>query len=202
MKVMSESVFNSIVDFIDEYYFTNNTVPTMQEIADAIKLNKSNVCRNLQVMKERGLIEITGGWRGIRTKKMMKVLADTVRVPIVGSIACGTPMLAEENIESYIPISSSILGAGKFFALHACGESMINANINDGDFVIVRQQNTAEEGQIIVALIEDEATLKRFYKDKNRHKIRLHPENDKMSDMYFDRVDIQGVVVKVIKDVV
>ena len=78
MKVMSESVFNSIIEFIDEYYFANNTVPTMQEIADAIKLNKSNVSRNLQAMKERGLIETTGGWRGIRTKKMSKVLADTV----------------------------------------------------------------------------------------------------------------------------
>lgn len=202
MKVMSESVFNSIIEFIDEYFFTNNTVPTMQEIADAIKLNKSNVSRNLQVMKERGLIEVTGGWRGIRTKKMAKVLADTVRVPIVGSIACGTPMLAEENIESYIPISSSILGTGNFFALHARGNSMVNANIEDGDFVIVRQQNTAEEGQIIVALIDDEATLKRFYTDRRRRKVRLHPENDEMEDMYFDSIDIQGIVVKVIKDVV
>ncbi len=202
MKVMSESVFNSIIEFIDEYFFTNNTVPTMQEIADAVKLNKSNVSRNLQVMKERGLIEATGGWRGIRTKKMTKVLADTVRVPIVGSIACGTPMLAEENIESYIPISSSILGTGNFFALHARGNSMVNANIEDGDFVIVRQQNTAEEGQIIVALIDDEATLKRFYTDRRRRKVRLHPENDEMEDMYFDSIDIQGIVVKVIKDVV
>ena len=202
MKVMSESVFNSIIEFIDEYFFTNNTVPTMQEIADAIKLNKSNVSRNLQVMKERGLIKATGGWRGIRTKKMAKVLADTVRVPIVGSIACGTPMLAEENIESYIPISSSILGTGNFFALHARGNSMVNANIEDGDFVIVRQQNTAEEGQIIVALIDDEATLKRFYTDRRRRKVRLHPENDEMEDMYFDSIDIQGIVVKVIKDVV
>lgn len=202
MKVMSESVFNSIIEFIDEYFFTNNTVPTMQEIADAIKLNKSNVSRNLQVMKERGLIETTGGWRGIRTKKMAKILADTVRVPIVGSIACGTPMLAEENIESYIPISSSILGTGNFFALHARGNSMVNANIEDGDFVIVRQQNTAEEGQIIVALIDDEATLKRFYTDRRRRKVRLHPENDEMEDMYFDSIDIQGIVVKVIKDVV
>ena len=134
--------------------------------------------------------------------KVAKVLADTVRVPIVGSIACGTPMLAEENIESYIPISSSILGTGNFFALHARGNSMVNANIEDGDFVIVRQQNTAEEGQIIVALIDDEATLKRFYTDRRRRKVRLHPENDEMEDMYFDSIDIQGIVVKVIKDVV
>ena len=79
---------------------------------------------------------------------------------------------------------------------------MINANIEDGDFVIVRQQNTAEEGQIVVALIDDEATLKRFYLDKKKHRVRLHPENDKMEDMFFDSIDIQGIVIKVIKDVV
>lgn len=201
MKVMSESVFNSIIDYIDGYYLKNNCVPTMQEIADAIHLNKSNVSRNLQAMKERGLIEINGGWRGVKTKRISKILSEVTQVPIVGSIACGTPMLAEENIESYIPISISILGPGNFFALHAKGNSMINANICDGDFVIVKQQNTANEGQIIVALIENEAALKRFYIDKKNKKIRLHPENDDMEDMYFDSINIQGIVVKVIKDI-
>ena len=201
MKVMSENVFNAIIDFINNYYLENNCVPTLQEIADAIHLNKSNISRNLQAMKERGLIEINGGWRGVKTKKIAKILSDAIRIPVVGSIACGTPMLAEENIESYIPISISILGTGTFFALRAKGNSMINANICDGDFVIVKQQNTAEEGQIVVALIDDEATLKRFYIDKKKRKIRLHPENDEMEDMYFDKVDIQGVAVKVIKDI-
>ena len=201
MKVMSESVFNSIIEFIDEYYFANNTVPTMQEIADAIKLNKSNVSRNLQAMKERGLIETTGGWRGIRTKKMSKVLADTVRVPIVGSIACGTPMLAEENIESYIPISSSILGPGKFFALHACGDSMINANIEDGDFVIVRQQNTAEEGDIIVALSDGCNNLKYFYRNKRKGCAILRSANEAKGykDIEVYDLQIQGVAQNVIK---
>ena len=201
MKVMSENVFNAIIDFINNYYLENNCVPTLQEIADAVHLNKSNISRNLQAMKERGLIEVSGGWRGVKTKKIAKILSDAVRIPVVGSIACGTPMLAEENIESYIPISISILGAGTFFALRAKGNSMINANICDGDFVIVKQQNTAEEGQIVVALIDDEATLKRFYIDKKKRKIRLHPENDEMEDMFFDKVDIQGVAVKVIKDI-
>ena len=201
MKVMRENVFNAIIDFINNYYLENNCVPTLQEIADAVHLNKSNISRNLQAMKERGLIEVSGGWRGVKTKKIAKILSDAVRIPVVGSIACGTPMLAEENIESYIPISISILGAGTFFALRAKGNSMINANICDGDFVIVKQQNTAEEGQIVVALIDDEATLKRFYIDKKERKIRLHPENDEMEDMFFDKVDIQGVAVKVIKDI-
>ena len=109
-------------------------------------------------------------------------------------------MLAEENIESYLTVSSSFLGQGTYFALKAHGNSMINANIKDGDFVIVRKQNTAEEGEIIVALIDDSATLKRFFKDEKKRKIRLHPENDEMQDMYFDKVEIQGVVKKIVKD--
>lgn len=85
--------------------------------------------------------------------------------------------------------------------MRAVGNSMVNANIEEGDFVIVKQQNMAEEGQIVVALIDDAATLKRFYIDKKKRKIRLHPENDNMEDMFFDKVDIQGVVKKVIKDI-
>lgn len=199
MKVMSESVFNAIINFVDEYYFTNGKTPTLQEIAKEVKLDKSNVSRNLKVMKERGFINLDNG---IKTNKIQKRLFEMSDVPVVGSIACGTPMLAEENIERYIPISKALLGNGTFFALHAKGDSMIKANIEDGDFVIVRQQNSANEGEIIVALIENEATLKRYYVDKKKKKIRLHPENDKMEDMYFNEINIQGVAVKVLKDLI
>jgi len=122
-------------------------------------------------------------------------------MPVVGTIACGTPILAEENIESYLSISGKFLGPGVFFVLVAKGDSMINAGIDNGDYVIVRQQNSADEGQIVVALVEDgECTLKRYYKDEKRKKIRLHPENNEMEDMYFDTISIQGVAVKVIKN--
>jgi repressor LexA len=201
MRSKDESKMIRIVEYIDDTYFATNSVPTIQEIADEMDMTKSNVSVYVKEMAERGLLTIQDGWRGISTKKMSKTLSDIIRVPIVGSIACGTPMLAEENVESYLTISGSFLGQGKFFALRANGNSMINANINDSDIVIVRQQNTAEEGQIVVALIDDSATLKRYYKDRQKRKIRLHPENDEMDDMYFSKVDIQGVVKKVIKDV-
>ena len=200
MKVMSEDNFSAIIAFIDEYYNTNGKVPTLQEIADEVHLNKSNVSRNLKVMKERGLIDLDGGWGGIKTSKIQKRNTELNYVPLVGTIACGTPMLAEQNIESYIPISKELIGQGTFFALHAKGDSMINANIEDGDFVIVRQQNYANEGDIIVALIDEEATLKRYFLDKKQQKIRLHPENDELSDIFFDNINIQGVAVKVLKD--
>lgn len=202
MKVMNEDNFSAIIAFIDEYYNTNGKVPTQQEIADAVGLNKSNVSRNLKVMKERGLIDLDGGWGGIKTSKIQKRNIELNYVPVVGTIACGTPMLAEQNIERYIPISKELIGNGNFFALHASGNSMINANIEDGDFVIVRQQNHANEGEIIVALIDDETTLKRYYLDRKKHKVRLHPENNDMEDMYFDSINIQGVAVKVLKDLI
>ncbi len=202
MKVMNEDNFSAIIAFIDEYYNTNGKVPTQQEIADAVGLNKSNVSRNLKVMKERGLIDLDGGWGGIKTSKIQKRNIELNYVPVVGTIACGTPMLAEQNIERYIPISKELIGNGNFFALHASGNSMIKANIEDGDFVIVRQQNHANEGEIIVALIDDETTLKRYYLDRKKHKVRLHPENDDMEDMYFDSINIQGVAVKVLKDLI
>lgn len=202
MKMMSESVFNAIIKFVDEYYCAHGKTPTMQEIANEIKMNKSSVSRNLKAMKERGLIDLGKGWNGVKTNKIQKRVLEMSDVPVVGTIACGTPMLAEENIEKYIPISTALLGNGTFFALHAKGDSMINANIDDGDFVIVRQQNTANEGEIVVALIGNEATLKRYYLDRKKRKIRLHPENDNMEDMFFDEIAIQGVAVKVLKDLI
>ena len=153
-------------------------------------------------MTQKGLISNKGGSRGIVTKSMQKIRQDTVEVAVVGSVACGLPLLAEENIECYLPISKEFLGSGKYFILKANGNSMINAGICDGDYVIVKQQETAEEGQIVVALIDDEATLKRFYRDDKQKKIRLHPENNRMKDMYFDNVVIQGIAVKVIKDLI
>ena len=101
-----------------------------------------------------------------------------------------------------MPIPTEFLGSGKYFILKASGNSMIKANIEDGDYVIIKQQETAEVGQIIVALINDEATLKRYYLDDKRQKVRLHPENDEMQDMYFKNVIIQGIAVKVIKDLI
>lgn len=96
----------------------------------------------------------------------------------------------------------SLFGRGEFFALQASGDSMINAGINDGDLVLIRKQNTAEEGEIIVALVDDETTLKRFYRDKKNKRFILHPENEKYDDIIVDNLVIQGIVTKVLKDVV
>lgn len=201
MRSKNEEIMYRIIEYIDEYYLANDFVPTIQEIADMIGFNKGTISKYIQEMADKGMIDLTSGWRSIRTKKMNKVKNGTAYIPLVGVIACGTPILAEENVESYISITADFLGQGNFFALRARGNSMIGANIEDGDIVIVKQQDTAEIGEIIVALIDDEATLKRYFVDEEKRKIRLHPENPDLSDMYFDSIEIQGVVKKVIKDV-
>ena len=201
MRTKNENTINSIIDFINDKYFNEGYVPSLQEIADHIGITKGAVSKYISTMEERGLLNKSGSHYGITTPKMEKVQKSIQYIPVVGDIACGTPILAEQNIETYLTITSEFLGNGTFFVLKAKGESMIDAGIQDGDYVIIRQQSTAEIGQIIVAMTEDgECTLKRYFIDTQNKRIRLHPENNAMKDMYYDRVQIQGIAVKVIKD--
>lgn len=200
MRSKNENTLKAILEYINEWYYANNDYPTLDQIAIGVQTSKASAYRYIEELIERGEIEKNSRFGNLVTKNIAKSLQKADCIPIVGEIACGSPILAEENIESYVTFSRELLGGGKFFILRAKGDSMINAGINDGDLVIVRQQETADEGQIVVALINDEATLKRYFRDKRRRKIRLHPENDEMDDMYFSSVSIQGVAVKILKD--
>ena len=202
MRSKSTALMNQIIDFIDLKFNETGLVPSMQEIAVHFEIGKTCVWNYVKEMQEKGMLEYNSCTHGIKTPSMMKLDTDSVNVPLVGTVACGKPILAEENIETYLPIPTRWLGKGKYFILKASGESMINAGISSGDYVIVKKQDSADEGQIVVALIDDEATLKIYYIDKNKKKIRLHPENDTMQDMYFDNVVIQGVAVKVLKNLI
>lgn len=200
MRYKDKDLMQKIIDYIDDEYQSKSKVPSMAEIADNLKMSKSSVSNYISDMVKEGKIENTGVGRGLITPTMRKTRAEILQIPLVGNISCGSPLLAEENIEAYIPIPKETLGNGDYFALRASGDSMINAGIYDGDLVFVKKQEIAEEGQIIVALINEEATLKRFYKDKINKRIILHPENDNMEDMYFKSIIIQGVAKKVVKD--
>ena len=202
MRSKNQELMTKMVEFIDSEYLKNGVAPTLREIASEFNITSACVSHYLTEMKEKGIIQSNGKSRSIKTMKMQNMLNKVDYLPVVGSIACGTPLLAEENIEGYLPIPMEFLGYGKYFILRANGNSMIKVGIDDGDYVIVKQQETAEQGQIIVALIDGEATLKRYYLDNRRKKIRLHPENNKMEDMYFKDVVIQGIAIKVIKDLI
>lgn len=202
MRYKNPEKMKQIEEYINAQYFEHNNIPTVQQISDNVGLSASTVQGYLYEMQEKGILVLTGGWKSVRTRRMLKDGTGNIKVAVLGRIACGEPLFAEENIESFVTLSKDLLGSGEFFALWARGNSMINAGINDGDLVIVRRQEDAENGQIVVALCDNEnATLKRLYKDEKLHKIRLHPENDEMDDMLFDDIQIQGVTIKVLKDI-
>ncbi|MFR5876893.1 MAG: transcriptional repressor LexA [Eubacterium sp.] len=198
---INDNNLSEIKRFAEEYYFEFNRAPSIREIAANLGIGKSTVQRYMQKLKEIGEIDYDGS-RSIRTDAIDKLDSSTVTVGLVGSIACGGPKLAEQNITEYFKLPTALVGYGDFFLLRADGESMIDAGIGNGDLVLVKRQNTADEGQIVVALVENEATLKRFYIDKKNRRFRLHPENETMDDIYVNELIIQGVAVKVLKDLV
>ena len=190
-------VYNFINDFIKEY----GVCPSYDEIASSIGCAKSTLFKYMKRLEEEGYIERYGRNQVVTVENSNSI----DRVPVIGSVACGKPKLAIEDIQGYLPINIDWLGRGEYFGLVADGDSMINIGINDGDIVIIRKQSTAENGQVVVALIPDEyggemtATLKRFYKERGRY--RLQPENDTMKDIYVKSLEILGIAVKTISDV-
>ena len=197
MRHKSEETMEQIQKAVETFYFAHYRSPSIGEIASSVGCAKSTVHGYLWEMNRRGLLSYDG--KKIETPVTRKANADVTMTPILGSIACGAPEYAEENFESYVALPTALFGSGEYFLLRARGESMIEAGIEPGDLVLVRKQNTAEEGDIIVALVEGETTLKRFYRDQKRRCIRLHPENKAMKDLYIDHCYVQGVAQHVIK---
>ena len=196
MRSKDKTLMAAIEKFVSDYTDSNGISPTMQEVANGVGSSKATVQRYIAQLCDDGILD----YSGYRTMTSTKTKAAAIRVPILGTIACGIPKFAEENIEEYVRLPVALFGKGNFFILRAYGDSMIEAGIDNGDLVLIRQQNYADEGQIVVALMEDEATLKRFYPEPKKHRIRLHPENSRMDDIYVDNCEIQGVAVKVLKD--
>lgn len=197
---INQDLLQSIKAYAEEYYFSYNISPTVREIADALGVGKSTVQRYLERLNESGEIEYSGK-RSIRTENTDKMTSSSVAVGVYGSVSCGQLKFAQEEITEYVKLPTSLVGNGEFFMLRANGDSMINAGIDDGDLVIIKKQSTAREGEIVVALYEDEATLKRFYKDTANQRFVLHPENEAYDDIIVEGdLYIQGIAVKVLKD--
>ena len=200
MQHMNAEYFRLIEDYINDYReSTGGGSPTLSDIADGLGIAKSTVSKYLKRMKEEGKVDFAGH-RNIVTRRMREDAAGFCRVPVLGAVACGLPILAEENIEEYVRVPVALFGRGEFFFLRAKGDSMTGAGIEDGDLVLVRRQETAEYNQIVVALIGEEATLKRFRPEQGY--IRLHAENPRYDDILVESCLLQGVAVKVIRDLV
>lgn len=197
MRSKNPAYFELLIRFIDDYIDNYGRSPSTQEIASGTGLSPATVSRYLSRMREDGIIDYSGH-RNIVTKRNRAT--ETNAVPVLGSVSCGIPKFAEENIEEYVKLPVSLFGKGDFFLLRASGNSMIEAGIDSGDLVLVRRQDYAAPGQIVVALMEEEATLKRYYPEPQNGYIRLHPENKDMDDIIVDHCLIQGVAVHVIKE--
>lgn len=184
-----KEVYEYIKQQIDEAGYP----PSVREICNAVGLSSpSTVHRYINSLEEKGYIIKAGSKkRAIKLAKQENGV-DVLSVPVVGTVAAGQPILAEENIEEYFPLPINYAKNTQMFMLKVKGESMINAGILDGDYVIVEQKETARNGEIVVALIEDGATVKTFYKEKDY--IRLQPENDALEPIITKDAKIVGKV--------
>lgn len=196
-------------DYICTFTASHGYPPSVREIGNAIGLSSpSTVHSHLHKLEKAGYIkrdpnkprtiEITGPGSeslhqgAVIAQVQQDVDKNTITLPLVGRVAAGSPILAEQNVEEVMTLPTSVVGDQNSFILRVRGESMINAGIFDGDYIVVREQNDAHNGEIVVALIDDSATVKTFYREKDR--IRLQPENDTMEPIYAVNPTILGRV--------
>ena len=195
MKRLDEKL-DKVYNFTVSYIESNGFPPSVREIcAECVIKSTATAFSYLERLKDRGLIN-----KSPEKKRSLSLKTGNFNyksVPIIGTIRAGTPIFAVENLEGYCPIPADMNCGENSFALKVIGNSMINAGIKENDTIIVRGQETAENGEIVVALVEDSATVKRFY--RRGGKIVLHPENDEMEDMIFDDVMIIGKVKGLIR---
>lgn len=198
MRTKDSELVQRIKSYIEDQCEQRGRIPPIREIAEALGVGKSSVQRYMEYMTEQGIIARGEyGYESIEQSRTEK----TVSVAKLGYVPCGPLAEEYECIDGYVRLPASFVGnAKKCFLLTASGNSMIDVGINDGDLVLVRQQETADYNDIVVALVENEVTLKRYRPDNEKGIIVLHPENKRMKDIVVNSCRIQGVAIKVIKD--
>lgn len=186
-----------ILEYIKETILKKGYPPAVREICEAVRLKStSSVHSHLETLEEKGYIR-----RDPTKPRTIEIIDDcfnltrreVVNVPLIGTVAAGVPILAEENIENYYPIPVELLPNAETFMLNVKGDSMVNAGIFNGDQLIVEQCSSARNGEIVVALVGDSATVKRFYKEEGHY--RLQPENDHMEPIFAEQVEVLGKVI-------
>ena len=190
-----------ILEYIKQNILKKGYPPAVREICEAVQLKStSSVHSHLETLERNGYIR-----RDPTKPRAIEILDDDfaltrremVQVPMIGTVAAGQPILAQENIEDYFPIPANLLPNTDTFMLRVKGESMIDAGIYDGDRVLVSQTNVAQNGDIVVALMEDSATVKRYFKEEGHY--RLQPENTTMDPIIVDQLEILGKVIGLIR---
>lgn len=191
MREKLQEKINNVYLFIINYINNNGFPPSVREICKSLGIKSTaTVYDYISILQKQGYLSKSPMKK--RAISLPEKSTQSNNIPLVGTVRAGEPLFAVENLEGYISIPTSFFDSENEFALRVQGDSMINAGIYDKDIIIVKQTPIAENGEIVVALVDDSATVKRFYKEKD--KIILHPENDSMQDFTYDNVIILGVV--------
>ena len=192
MRTLNQSTLDRVEAFIKEYQKENGLSPSYRTIMHKVGMSSLNlVQRYVLELEKKGKIKRTN-LGNIATPRKLKP-SEMTSTPLVGQIACGQPSFAVEDIEGTYMLPRDIFGNGELFLLRAFGNSMIEIGIEEGDLLVLKKQNYAEEGDIVVALVGEDTTLKRFF--RKGKKIVLHPENAEMRDIIVDDCQVQGVLV-------
>jgi len=188
-----------VLDFLKSFLSGHKYPPTIREVAGHFGISVKGAYDHVKALEKKGLIACDNNRS--RAIEIIETPADSnnnlVQVPLLGHVAAGMPLFAEENFEGNIPMSAMLVGNGKIFALRVEGESMTGAGIMDGDIAVFSQQAQVENGQIVVAMVDEAVTLKRFYKEKNR--VRLQAENPAYPPMYTADVRVLGRLITIIR---
>lgn len=199
---------DQLLDFIKNYLSNNGYPPTVREMCKAIKVSSTstifyylNKLENANKIKKNPnknrALEVVNELENTHIATIHNNFDDMTRIPVVGTVTCGEPILAIQTSEEYFMVSPTLFKGDDLFMLTAKGDSMINAGIFDGDKIVLRQQSTANNGDIVAALIDDSATIKRYFKE-NGH-FRLQPENDDFEPIIVDNISIIGKVVGLVR---
>lgn len=196
MRILNDDILEKVAQYNIDYQKEHGRSPSYREIMHALKLGSlATVQRYVRALVKADRIEVTDAGNISPLPQLMG--GESKVVPLIGEIACGEPLFAVENIEESYTLPKSLFGDGELFMLTAKGDSMIDAGISKGDLLVLRRQTAADDGDIVVALIDNDATLKRIYHKDG--KIILHPENKQMKDIVLDKCNVQGVLVGCIK---
>lgn len=197
MRHKAPELMQRIRAFADDYYTEEGCFPSTTEIGKAVGVSRGTAYRYLVEMDERGLISYDGC--EILTDKIERLRSTQIAEVYTGSIPCGTPESVDPMVDDYVSLPTSIFGSGEMYVLRTRGDSMIEVGIDEGDFVVVKKQRTAQIGDIVVALHNNENTLKTLGFNKETNRYVLHPENTSMKDIEVDDLVVQGVAKFVIK---
>jgi len=201
MKGLTERQ-KQVLDFIKNYIRSSRYPPTIREIADHLSISVKGAYDHLKALERKGRVRCD-----INRSRAIELLEETeadpdaayVTIPILGTVAAGRPIFADENYEGMIRLPSDMLSRGaQYFALRVRGDSMIDAGILSGDLAIIKKRETAENGSIVVAMVDEAVTLKRFYKEQNR--VRLQPENPRHRPIYTTDCRVLGTLSRLVRD--